>query len=140
MAISLYVHSNQLLVCNYVINVGFLTFIFADVAEKVLDRCTEKEHIYEFLEDFKPMSWHCFQRSEHNDIERGFQNPNGHWGPKKFDRSNHPLAIMVSCNVHIGEVLSTTSFTVYLCNCCILLQTDFYFFVPPYTNFLQVTH
>ena len=42
-----------------------------DVAEKVLDRC---KHIDEFLEDFEPMPWHCFQRSEHNNIERGSQN------------------------------------------------------------------
>lgn len=87
--------------------------LFADVAEKVSDRCSEKEHIYEFLEDFKPMPWPCFQRSEHNDIERGSHNQNEHWGPKKFDRSNHPLAIMVSCDVHIGEVLSVTSFIQY---------------------------
>ena len=76
------------------------SFFFADVAEKVLDRCTEKEHVYEFLEDFEPMPLPCFQRSEHNDLERGSQIQNEHWGPNKFDRSNHPLAIMVSHNDH----------------------------------------
>lgn len=74
-------------------------FCFADVAEKVLDRCTErKKYVYEFLEDFKPLSLPCCQGRKHDDIESRLQNENDHWGPKHFERSNHPLAIMVSCN------------------------------------------
>ena len=46
------------------------------------------------------MPWPCSQRSDHNDLERGSQIQNEHWGPNKFDRSNHPLAIMVSHNDH----------------------------------------
>ena len=74
--------------------------LFVDVAEKVLDRCTEgKKYTYEFLEDFKPMSWPCFKRCKKGDTESGSQGGNDYWGPKNFTRSNHPLAIMVSCDV-----------------------------------------
>ena len=71
-----------------------LIHLFADVAEKVLDRCTEqREYNYEFLEDFKQIPWSCCRRNKNDDNER--QSQHDHWGPKNFDRSNHPLAIMV---------------------------------------------
>lgn len=72
------------------------TFL-ADVAEKVLDRCTErKKYTFEFLEDFKPTPCHCCRKPKRNDVEQRLQDQNDHWGPKNFERSNHPLAIMVS--------------------------------------------
>lgn len=83
------------------------TFCFADVAEKVLDRCTErKKYVYEFLEDFKPLSLPCCQGRKHDDIESRLQNENDHWGPKHFERSNHPLAIMVSYDDDTSCMLS----------------------------------
>ena len=73
--------------------------LFTDVAEKVLDRCTEqKEYNYEFLEDFKQMPWSCCRKRENDDNESQSQHGNDHWGPKNFDRTNHPLAIMVGCD------------------------------------------
>ena len=67
------------------------------MAEKVLDRCTEaKRYTFEFLEDFEPTPLHCCRRPKRNDIEQRPQDDNDHWGPKSFERSNHPLAIMVS--------------------------------------------
>ena len=102
------------------------------------------------------MPWHCFQRFEHNDLERGSQNQNQHWGPNKFDRSNHPLAIMVSNNDHIRSCdnyirLSVISpFTVYTLLIYNAWQIDFYFhyktpdkylcLCPPMYSFLQVKH
>ena len=97
------------------------------------------------------MPWHCFQRPEHNDLERGSQNQNEHWGPNKFDRSNHPLAIMVSRIIRNHIQLSVTSpFTVYMLLICNVWQTDFYFhykapdknlcLCPPMYSFLQVKH
>ena len=71
--------------------------LFTDVAKKVLDRCTEqKEYNYEFLEDFKQVPWPCCRRNKNDDNEGQSQHGNDHWGPKNFDRTNHPLAIMVS--------------------------------------------
>ena len=76
-----------------------LSLLLADVAEKVFDRCTEtKKYVYEFLEDFTLLSLPCCQGRKRDDIENRLQNENDHWGPKNFERFNHPLAIMVRCD------------------------------------------
>lgn len=69
-----------------------------------------EKYSFEFLEDFKPTPWQCWRRLKCDDEEKGHQND--HWGPKNFERSNHPLNIMVShynCTlwvIHNANILS----------------------------------